>query len=518
MHKSQVFLGMWVAFLAGVGVGSFWIISSSTLLALVVVAAVVLGASAYRRTFGDSSSGIWRRKIGFLAGCLLLVFSLGVWRFNAYDAGHSFVAQFADRTVKGNPQSVTLCGYVDGDFETHGTKARFTFRVKEIVVPRRIILADERVLVQTNPLPTFRYGDVLQIDGPINIPENFSDEFDYVAYLEKSGIRAIVSYPDIVSGTLAVKPKVYERWTLTFFSSLFSVRDWFSRSVAQILPEPHAGYMNGILLGTRQQISDSLMEAFKRTGTSHVIALSGYNITIVAEVCMAVLLVWLRRRKAFWLTIVGIVLFVIMTGASASVVRAAIMGALMLFALGYGRLSDIQNAVVFAAGVMVLINPFILRFDAGFQLSFIAVLGLIYISPLIAYALRRMPALSGVREIIVATISAQIAVLPLILYSFKLFSIVALVANIIILPLMPAAMLFGFAAGVAGLVSVWLGRVVGIAAWAITQIQLSGITALSSLPMAAVSVSLPYLGMFAMYGAMIVLVVFARWKLKDKLA
>lgn len=518
MHRSQVFLILWLAFLAGIGVGSFWAVSSTTLLILVGISTLILGVSAYHKTFGQTPRGARRRKLGFIVGCLLLVFSLGVWRFNAYNAGHSMVAQFADRAVKDNAQSVVLSGYVDGDFEVTGTRGRFAFHVKEIIVPKRIIFTNERILVRTNALPEFHYGDILRIDGPISVPTNFSDDFDYISYLEKSNIRAIALYPDIEISKLTHPLSSLEHVKSRIYEVLFNARNTFSDAVTRSISEPNAGYINGILLGAKSQLSNTLKTAFQRTGTSHIIALSGYNITIIAEAVMFILLFWLPRRRAFWVTVSCIVLFTIMTGASASVIRAAIMGVLMLFALGYGRLSSITNAVVLAAGVMALANPFVLRFDAGFQLSFAAVLGLIYISPIISYALRRMPQLGGTREIIVATLSAQIAVLPLILYSFKTFSIVSLLANVIILPLMPMAMFLGFTTGIAGLVLGIFGRVIGVATWAITEIQLGVINFLSSLPFAAASVAIPFWGMCILYVLFIACFAFAHWKWRDKLA
>ncbi len=203
MHKSQVFLMVLLAFLIGIGVGSFWAISSTTLLVLVGVATLVLGVSAYHRTFGPTPRGARRRKLGFLAGCLLLVFVLGVWRFNVYHAEHSIVAEFANRTVGGKALPVVMVGYVDGDVQVSGSKASFAFRVKEIVVPNRIIFADEDILVYASASLSLRYGDILRLEGPIVISENN----DYI----------IANYPRVELGALAVPLSWWERCAMFIY-------------------------------------------------------------------------------------------------------------------------------------------------------------------------------------------------------------------------------------------------------------------------------------------------------------
>ena len=176
-----------------------------------------------------------------------------------------------------------------------------------------------------------------------------------------------------------------------------------------------------------------------------------------------------------------IIIFTIMTGASASVVRASIMGLVLLFANGYGRLYDSRNSLLLAGAVMIYQNPLILRFDVGFQLSFLAVMGLLYIYPFLNNKFHKIPELWKLKELTLMTISAQIAVAPSLIYYFNQFSFLSLPANILILPLVPFAMLIGFMSGIGGMIFLPLGKIIGLAAWTITTYQIQAISFFAAL-------------------------------------
>ena len=193
---------------------------------------------------------------------------------------------------------------------------------------------------------------------------------------------------------------------------------------------------------------------------------------IISEAILLGLVWFFRRRIAFWISVVVIILFVILTGASASVVRAAVMGLLLSFAHGYGRLYDQKNSIILAGAVMIYHNPLTLVFDIGFQLSFAAVLGLIYLYPWLESRSYKISKLGVIKELILMTLSAQIAVAPLLIYYFGNFSLISLPANILILPFIPAAMLAGFITGLVGIIYQPIGQFIGYIAWAITTYQI----------------------------------------------
>lgn len=512
MHKSQVMLYFLAVFVVGVFVASFLTVSSGGILVLLMLGVAALALSVYHKTFGRSAAGIRRRKLGFLAGCLVLVFALGIWRFNTFNADHTFLLQFAGRTAGDKEVATVLRGYVDGEFDSSGLHGRFPFRVKQIVATPYVLKADERILVSAGSFPRYRYGDMLEMRGAVSVPQNFSD-FDYVAYLKKDGIRTVMQSPDISTSARPLKLALSERIKVAVHRKIFIMKDAFENSVNRSVAEPAASYINGILSGSRQNISEPVKESFRKTGTTHILAISGYNITIIAQVLLWLFVFVVRRRTAFWFSVAVIIVFTVLTGASASVVRAAVMGLLLAFAGGYGRLYDIKNAVVMAGAVMIFLNPLVLRFDAGFQLSFLAVLGIIYIQPLLQHSMKRLPGLGGVKDILTTTISAQITVLPLALYYFHTFSIAALPANILVLPLVPAAMLLGFIAGIAGMFIGLAGKIAGLAAWAVAAYQLAVIRWLSALPFSSIYISLSRTAFIVVTAAAVILVVRMRKKL-----
>ena len=498
MHKSQVLFYLIIAFLVGVFVASFLPVSQTWILVFLILAVGLIAVSGYQRTYS---------KKGLLAGALVLVFIFGVIRFNSFNFANSILNQFADIQVDGKGLPVTLNGYIDEELDVNGIKSQFIFRVKELVMPDKTLEVNEKTLIKTNSFPNRQFGDKLSVTGSLETPENFSD-FDYIQYLKNKDVRTIMAFPQIENNP-ELNLSYGTRLKVVMYGKLFKVKELLENSVNHSLPEPYAAYINGILLGSHQDIPQSIKDAFSKTSTSHILAISGYNITIIAEALLFALVLTMRRRRAFWISVAMILLFTVLTGASASVVRAAIMGLLLLFANGYGRLYDARNGIAVAAGLMVFFNPFVLVFDIGFQLSFLAVLGLIYIYPILDRKIQKLPKIGGLKETLLMTIAAQILVFPLIIYYFHQFSLVSLPANLLVLPFMPVTMLFGFLAGVGGIIFEPFGRAVGLFAWGLGAYQLGVVRWLGSFSFSAVNIMIHWLTMLVFYS----LIFFGVWKL-----
>ncbi|MDO8495934.1 MAG: ComEC/Rec2 family competence protein [bacterium] len=447
MHKSQVFFYLLSAFILGVFLASLFNLSVSFILILAMVGISVIILF------------IFSSKFFILAGFLILVFTGGIARFNYFDSNVGNLTNFVG-------QEITLTGHIDSEPDVDGNKARFVFKTGE-----------ERILVTTNAFPKREFGDELSVKGKLELPQNFTPSadsgqvFDYVTYLKKDGIRMTIFYPKEIEAS-DVDLGWSERMKVSIYRSIFVVKNKFQNSINLSIQEPNASFINGILLGTRQNIPDDLRDAFSKTGTTHILAISGYNIMIISEAILLGLVWFFRRRVAFWISVGVIILFVILTGALASVVRAAAMGLLLSFAHGYGRLYDQKNSIILAGATMVWFNPMVLVFDIGFQLSFAAVLGLIYLYPLLDNKFYKIPKLGGLKELILMTLSAQVAVAPFLIYYFGNFSLISLPTNILILSFLPYAMLAGFVAGLVGMIFAPLGQLVGYIAWAITSYQI----------------------------------------------
>lgn len=447
MTSSRIFLFLLLAFIIGVASGSFFDISESFVLAAVVIV-LIITVIFYKR-----GSRMKNFKVAF-ASFLFIAFVFGVLRFDASESSTKAMTIFNDSGVE-----VVLSGQVIDEPQRLSDKQRLVVRAKEIIASEYSFAIDEKVLVATNLYPEYEYGDLLEVEGKLVAPQKF-DDFDYAAYLAKDSIFSLLYYPKI--------DKTGEA-SLSLFRKIFQAKRSFQDSVSRSIAEPNASFLNGILLGSREGIPKSLKEDFNKTGTTHLLAISGYNITVVALYISVLLTFFMRRQKAFWFAIIGIIVFTILTGASASVVRASVMGILVLIARQAGRFYNPANSIVFAGAAMIALNPKVLRFDVGFQLSFLATLGLLYLYPLIQKKMEKVPGLWTFKDNFIATVSAQLAVLPIILYNFGNFSPVSAPANVLVLPVIPLAMLLGFLSGVSGLAWSGLGRIVGLAAWLVSE-------------------------------------------------
>lgn len=309
--------------------------------------------------------------------------------------------------------------------------------VREHVV-HYVVALDEyhaRIRVTLRQFPCLSYGDKVTLSGVLTMPKNFTNElgltFNYAGFLEKDGIRYTMFTPAVtVRGT---------GYGTYFVERLLLLKEWFVAELSASLKQPHGALAAGILLGTKQSLGKELLEAFRRAGLIHIVVLSGFNVTIIAEAIRR-LFHRLPPTSSFVLTVCAIAAFAIMTGASATTVRASIMAVLAVVALRSARSYNVDRALVVAGVAMVLHNPLILLYDPGFQLSFVATLGLLHGAPLVERLLKWVPDVFSVRQIIATTIATQLAVLPLLISMTGEVSLVSLIANVLVLPIVPYAM------------------------------------------------------------------------------
>jgi len=412
-----------------------------------------------------------------VAGFCLIVFALAGGRFWQKErAGNLALLNGQGRLV--------LTGRVIDLPDVSATSQRLKIEAESALVLGRRVKVSGLALATTNIYPQYEYGDRLEIAGQLKEPENFhspTGEFDYKNYLAKSDIYSVIAYPEIKILTQGQGSRLKQ--------SLFWLKQKFEAAIEKILPEPQAAFLAGLTLGENKELSQELSDAFKKTGTTHIIALSGYNISIIAAFFMTIF-GWfmLRRSLRFWLAVLAIIFFTILTGASASVVRAAIMGILVLLARQEGRMYNVRNALAFAGAVMIFLNPKILRFDIGFQLSFGATMGLVWLAPVFEKWLEKLPRVLGLEEILIATLSAQFAVLPLLLVYFGQLSIISPAANLVILIFVPWAMLIGFIAGGAAMIWLAAGKILGWLAWLVLTFEIKAAEFFARLPLSAIKV------------------------------
>jgi competence protein ComEC len=309
------------------------------------------------------------------------------------------------------------------------------------------------VLVRAPRFPEYQYGDRLRVSGLLQTPPEL-EGFSYREYLAHKEIYSLIDHPHI--------EKLGSGQGSPFWTALYTVKNYARDTFARLIPEPEAALLQGILLGIRTGIPPDLYDDYNSTGTSHIIVISGSNITLVAGLFALTFGRLLGKRRAYWLTLAGITLYILLVGADPVVVRAGIMGGLFVTALYLGRRATAYVSLFASALVLTLINPFSL-WDVGFQLSFAATLGMIVFSPAIERLFERgltpflsqdrtHQALRLLRDALFLTLAAQVLVLPLVIYHFGRVSLVSPLANLLILPVQPPVMTFGAAAGLTGLV------------------------------------------------------------------
>jgi len=343
------------------------------------------------------------------------------------------------------------------------------------------VVTNSGVLLFTERNSKVTYGDAIIATGKLQKPEAFLTDlgrtFDYPGYLEAQGILYVMYYPAIEI--------IDDDQKNIFIANLLSFKHKFMDSLETLIPEPQAGLAEGLLLGVKSALGDELEEVFRRTGIIHIVVLSGYNVMLVVVFVMTILSYFLRERIRLIFGILAIASFALMVGLSATVVRASIMAVLILVAKATGRSYAVLRALFFAGFAMLLINPYLLVFDPGFQLSFVATFGLILLAPHLELVFHKVPSFIGIREFLVATIATQIFVLPLLLYQIGEFSVVAVLVNVLVLPMVPVAMLLTFFSGILGLFSIGLSLPVAY----LTHLSLSYIlvvaTWFATLPFAA---------------------------------
>ncbi len=346
---------------------------------------------------------------------------------------------------------------------------------------RLIVETDNvKILVYAQHYPEFEYGDELSVSGKLKKPENFSGDFDWAGYLAKDDIYYEMLYPKI---NLVARGK--GSWVKR---QMFALKAKYLSALSKVIPEPYAAFMGGLTVGAKRAIGKNLLEDFRKTGIIHIVVLSGYNISLVADTVMRAVS-FLPTVFATSLGVLGIILFAVMTGASATVVRASLMSLLVVLARTTGRVYEITWALFLTGFFMVLHNPKILRFDAGFQLSFLATFAIIFLAPRIEEKLHFIPKKFQFREIFSATLATQIFVLPLLLYKMGMFSVVSVPVNLLVLIFVPATMLFGFITGAVGMFSALLSVPLGWISFAFLRYELGVVETFAKLPFASFNVS-----------------------------
>lgn len=478
MPASQVLFISCLFFIGGVAAGAFLYFNQMSLLAVFIMGIFL-------------ATIFWAYKRFVLIGMCIIAFAFGI---TIYQNAESKVVKEYDREV-------TLTVRVVKEPEKREKSVHLVVQEEGV--------SKGKILVMTSEFSEYEYGDRLRISGSLVVPEVF-DDFDYQEFLAKDGVYSLLYTPSIE----VLQRNVYEGPHERAFALILRVKQKFRDTLHQHISSPESAILGAVLLGDKGALPDSMKEKLNAAGVRHITAISGMHVAILTVNLMALLIgIGLWRRQAFYVTVAFMLLFIVLTGLQPSAVRAGIMGGMFLLGQHLGRINVSQRALVFAATGMLALNPLLLTRDVGFQLSFLAVLGIIYLLPIFLYLFRNIPNPLHVREILGMTLAAQIFTLPILIANFGFVSLVSIIGNLLILPLLPLLVGTGFLFFFVGSLVEPLGVVLSIPVSLILLYITSVIDFLARVPFASVRVE--HLSLF-WFALLYVPVALLYWKFRKQ--
>lgn len=349
--------------------------------------------------------------------------------------------------------AVRVRGVLRSDPDIGDTSQQFTVDVRELQLGGEWQRASGGVLVRTGVIPKRESGDVVELEGRLETPASDTG-FDYADYLARRGIASTMQYPQV--------QRIGHEDDSIFRATVLHVRRKLSRGLALSLPEPQASLAQGVLLGQRSALPRDVADQLNATNTSHLVVVSGENVVLVSTFVTIVLAGIVGRRRALALSIAAVLAYAMLVGASPPVMRATIMGILLVIATLAGRPTSGLTSILFAAAIMCGLDPPVIR-DVSFQLSFAATAGIVYLAaPLrrwiieaLAVVLRRdevpRPLGHWFAEPLAVTLAAIVSTSPLLALNFRRVSLVAIPANLLIVPAFPLILLSSLVAALGGL-------------------------------------------------------------------
>jgi len=430
-----------------------------------------------------------RQPAARLAAAAALFLLLGMWRYDARPLTPCVTP--ADLAFYNWRQAMiegVIVGYPDG----RESSTNYVLSAETLSIGGQTRPVRGEALVQARRFPAYSYGDRLRVTGRLQDPPVF-DDFDYRAYLARQGIHSLMRQ---VSTELIASGQGSPFWSL-----IYGLRARCSVLLGRVLPEPTAAVANGMLLGIEGGIPANLYDAYRTAGVAHVIVISGSNISLLAGVLALLIARPFGRRRAVVPVIIGVLLYVLLAGAQPPAVRAGLMAVLFLMAILLGRQNTAWVSLVAVALFMTVLNPLTL-WDASFQLSFMATLGLILFTPPMLAAVERWLDGHSLKQrtrklirlpagLLIATLAAQLLVTPLMLYYFRRLSLVSIPANLLVLPAQPPVMAGGMAALTGGLIWEPAGRVLAAIPWLFLTYTNAVVKGAASIPLASVETGAP---------------------------
>lgn len=393
---------------------------------------------------------------------------------------------------------VFLDGTVVGEPDVRSSGQNLIFEVTAIRVPDSLtghmqeLKVHGKVMVKAQRYPEYFFGEQLVVACQLETPPVFP-KFSYAALLAKDAVFALCTRPAITR----VNDGKYRRgaFFIDFWKAVFWLKGKILSRTNELFAEPSASLVAGILFGQRRAIPQETLDAFNTTGLTHVLAVSGYNVSMMITVFGYIFQKAARRWRMTGM-FGGVLLLVAFTGFSSSVLRAAWMGCITLLAEIFGRKGRGLQLLLVSGVIMVLVSPRMVLVDMSFQLSFLSTLGILLFMPKIeqfeknlleqkrSLWVGKIPAF--MREGFYVTLAAQVFTTPLLIFQFGRVSLIAPFANIFVLPLVPWIMLTGFGAMASSYLFFPLGQFVAALAHTLVVVMLGIVKFFATVPFASV--------------------------------
>jgi len=437
------------SFIFGIFVSTFYTFGLPVLSWLTILS-VVFALFWYRDK--NNNSEIKTSTFWFLLSIITVAFALGALRMEVtkWSQGNSVLEEQVEQTV-------TLTGVVVREPDQRENKVHLYIKTD-----------NDLVLASVDRYYKVAYGDMVEVEGRLNKPSSFVTEFgrtfNYEGYLLAKGVEYQISFAKVeVLDSGLGNPII---------SYLLKFKHAFMGRLEKVVSEPAVGLGEGLLLGVKQALGAELETAFRKTGIIHIVVLSGYNVMLVVAFVMFVISRVFSVTGRVFFGILAIVAFALLVGLSATVVRASIMASLLLLMQATGRNYLVMRGLFVAGLIMLVFNPYLLVYDVGFQLSFLATLGLILVAPILEKLFSITSDTFGLKMLVVATVSTQIAVSPLLLYQIGELSVSSVIVNVLVLPVVPLAMFLTFITGMMAFVSLKLAILFSYPTyWSLTYIN-----------------------------------------------
>ncbi len=443
-----------------------------------------------------------KRPQGRCLATLALIAVLGAWRWQLAQPrfGPHDLASWNDRGT------VVAEGYLSAEPEIRHTDAQLELSIERLTLNGQTVEVHGKLLASVPLYPLYAYGDRVRCTGKLETPPVLED-FDYREYLASRGIHSLMRWASLEplpgrAGNPALR-------------TLYSAKTTVRHRIDRILPHPEAGLLQGILLGLDHTLPEDLSDAFRTVGLTHILVISGYNVSVLLQAWFLSSRRWLHRWASLAMGLALLALFVAFVGPSPPVLRAGLMGGLFVLAQLVGRRASPLTSLAATALLMTAVNPLLLH-SVSYQLSFAATLALILLEPRLAEQLQRWGLgarddaptwTSALWDVLLTTIAVQLATLPIIWANFREFASVALLANVLVLPIQPLILISGALAVLVSLASPGLAQLLGYLLWLPLRWCTGVARTLSALPWASLPMPrLPLWSAWLFYGALLLLI------------